>query len=62
MLEVGKLYWVRMYRDDAPWEPAKRVESDKCNTLDYCWKLIGNEVEGWETEVNEVGPEILPPA
>lgn len=61
--EVGHCYWIRLYRDDAPWEPARRARSENCMTVDYCWLLFGGDCEYYDTEVNEIGPEIiLPPA
>lgn len=59
--EPGKPYWIRLYRDDAPWQPARYKQSEKCMTVDYCWEILGSEEEWYDTEVNEIGPEIISP-
>lgn len=56
-LEVGKFYCVRFYRDNAPWQPARRVSTDYGDG----WEVLGIEPDMYDTEVNEVGPEIIPP-
>lgn len=59
--EVNKYYWVRLYRNDAPWQPARRIVTDYSD-LRLGWSIFGVEVDYYDTEVNEVGPEIVPPA
>jgi hypothetical protein len=58
---LGKYYWIRLYRDDAPWQIAIRAISVKANNFEYCWRIIGSDLEYWDTEVNIIGPEIVPP-
>ncbi len=60
-VEVGKYYWIRLYRDDAQWQPAQRVGNNDPRNPDEWWLVIGEEVDYYDTEVNEVGPEIVAP-
>lgn len=66
MSTVGKYYWIRLYRDDAEWRVALRY----LNTQTYVWLVIDDNPTNtdspyiefyYDTEVNEVGPEIVPP-
>lgn len=58
-LREGKYYWVRFYRDNAEWEPAQfcYTSTDGCQN----WRRINSEEEWYGTEVNQIGPEIVPP-
>lgn len=62
--EVGKYYWIRTYRDDAPWRIAKRVMS-RYIKAECCWSIMEDaelaDLEYYDSEVNEVGPEIVSP-
>jgi hypothetical protein len=60
------LYWIRLYRDDAEWRIARRSFSMKSMTAELCWFLFDDDpvdadLEYYDTEINEVGPEIVPP-
>lgn len=64
--EVGKFYWIRLYRDDAEWRMAKRDFSNKAMVAERCWFVFDTDpdtcdLEYYDTEVNKVGPEIVPP-
>ena len=63
--EVGKYYWIRLYRDDARWQIARRAMSSKSMIVEQCWFVFDEpdlaDLEYYYTEVNEIGPEICPP-
>lgn len=63
--EVGHYYWIRLYRDDAAWQIARWDESGQSMTGEHVWFIFAEpefaDLEYYETEVNEVGPEIVPP-
>ena len=64
--EVGKYYWVRVYRNDARWRIARRSMSRKAMVAELCWFIFegdadDGDLEYYDTEINEVGPEIVPP-
>lgn len=61
-VEVGKYYWIRC--DDPKWVVALRY----LNTQTYVWLVVVEEGPDspylafyYDTEVNEIGPEIVPP-
>ena len=57
--EVGKYYWVRFYRDDADWRPAQRMEDP--NNGNQWWEICGEDIPYHDTELNILGPELIPP-
>ena len=57
--EVGKYYWIRLYRDDAEWRPAQLVTNQDRN--ETWWEIIGQTDAYYDTEINEIGSEIVPP-
>lgn len=55
--QISGFYWIRLYRDNAQWEPAQRVVTDYGDG----WRCLGVDDDYYDTEVNEVGPQIVPP-
>lgn len=58
--EVGKYYWVRFYQDDAEWEPAHLYHISEAG-LGH-WMRFDSHDPWYDTEINQIGPEIIPPA
>lgn len=64
---AGKYYWVRL-RAGGRWEPAERVSADGCcgslkspTDTDDAWLVLAMDCHLYDSEVNEVGPELIPP-